>query len=608
MRLQARVSSQAKIELALKRFSFFAAALSLAIALLVLLAWKFGIVAVITAGSDHTGMARSTAVALALLGVCLLCLSREPYTPKLRRVVIVCSLITMTLGLSTLLRVAGLLPARFEENVLFGPLWTGLASMPVRMAPNTALSLILLGFSCLLIDFHIGGWRPAQWAAILAAMIVLAACIGYGYDVRSLYGFAGYTNMAFHSAATLLIIALGILCARPRTGMMSLLTREGPVGIMVRRLLPSAVLLPILAGWLCLKGEHAGWYRSETTLVLFATFSVVLLLLFLYLAIASRSAAEETFRALLEGAPDPMVIVDERGYIVFINTQAEKLFGYLREELIGVPVEILLPETLREEHVLDRVRYVLSPQTRPMGERLGLHARRRDGTELPVEVCLAPIRRDGTTLISSTIRDISLRKRIEQALRDSEERFRVALKDAPVVVFNQDRELRYTWINSTLAWAQQNPLGYTDEEMVGGEEGARLTSIKRHALESGIGCRSEVSVTFQGELHYFDLKVEPLRDAQNQIIGITCSCSDITVIKQGAAERERLIRELQDALAQVKVLTGLLPICASCKKIRDEQGRWNSVEKYIRERSTAEFTHGICPDCARRLYPELYKS
>ena len=69
-------------------------------------------------------------------------------------------------------------------------------------------------------------------------------------------------------------------------------------------------------------------------------------------------------------------------------------------------------------------------------------------------------------------------------------------------------------------------------------------------------------------------------------------------------EREKLIRELQEALAKVKTLTGLLPICASCKKIRDDKGYWNQIEVYIRDHSEAEFSHGICPDCMKKLYPD----
>lgn len=78
---------------------------------------------------------------------------------------------------------------------------------------------------------------------------------------------------------------------------------------------------------------------------------------------------------------------------------------------------------------------------------------------------------------------------------------------------------------------------------------------------------------------------------------------DITERKRSEEERERLILELREAIAQVKTLKGLLPICASCKKIRDDQGYWSQIEVYVRERSEVEFSHSICPECVRRLYP-----
>jgi FixJ family two-component response regulator len=82
---------------------------------------------------------------------------------------------------------------------------------------------------------------------------------------------------------------------------------------------------------------------------------------------------------------------------------------------------------------------------------------------------------------------------------------------------------------------------------------------------------------------------------------------EIVQRKKAEEEREKVIRELQQALTEVKTLSGLLPICASCKKIRDDKGYWNQIEVYIREHSRAEFSHGLCPDCARKLYPEYFK-
>ncbi len=100
------------------------------------------------------------------------------------------------------------------------------------------------------------------------------------------------------------------------------------------------------------------------------------------------------------------------------------------------------------------------------------------------------------------------------------------------------------------------------------------------------------------------LTVSPIRDRDGRVMGASTVARDITRRKAEEQERLRLIQELTDALAQVKTLSGLLPICASCKKIRNDNGYWEAVETYISEHSDADFTHGICPECVQRLYPE----
>src|SRR3954451_1922514 len=144
--------------------------------------------------------------------------------------------------------------------------------------------------------------------------------------------------------------------------------------------------------------------------------------------------------------------------------------------------------------------------------------------------------------------DITARKEMEARLQEYEVRFRLALQNSPVVLFNQDRGLRYTWINCpVLAWAERDYLGRTDTEILGASDGERLTAIKRAVLKTGVGTRVETTVTFQGDVHYYDLNVEPLRDAAGGVQGITCACTDITPAKRAAAERERLIEELETA-------------------------------------------------------------
>ena len=108
-----------------------------------------------------------------------------------------------------------------------------------------------------------------------------------------------------------------------------------------------------------------------------------------------------------------------------------------------------------------------------------------------------------------------------------------------------------------------------------------------------------------GEGRYYELRTTAVRDVRGELAGRTLHLRDITRRRQAEQEKERLIHELRQALADVKTLHGLLPICASCKKIRNDQGSWQNLEGYICEHSEAEFSHSLCPDCLRKLYPDL---
>ncbi|MGD1086830.1 MAG: response regulator [Verrucomicrobiota bacterium] len=147
----------------------------------------------------------------------------------------------------------------------------------------------------------------------------------------------------------------------------------------------------------------------------------------------------------------------------------------------------------------------------------------------------------------------------EAALRLSEERFRVALKHSPVMVFNQDAGLRYTWLhNPPVGLPEKHFLGKTDEEIFPAEEADRLTQIKARALAAGTGLRQEVSCTIAGSRHFFDLTVEPVRDPAGGIAGVTCAAMDITerkrleqeVLSISAMEQRRIGQDLHDGVCQ----------------------------------------------------------
>jgi PAS domain S-box-containing protein len=155
----------------------------------------------------------------------------------------------------------------------------------------------------------------------------------------------------------------------------------------------------------------------------------------------------------------------------------------------------------------------------------------------------------------------------------------------------------------------------TPEEVIGrriydifpAEEAEKRMVVVKRAFATGEPIVFDVRVPMaRGEDRFFITSVRPFKDSAGKVASVVCISKDITDRKQAEDAREKVIRDLQTALAQVRTLSGLLPICASCKKIRDDRGYWTQIEMYIRDHSEAEFSHGVCPDCSKRLYPEAH--
>jgi diguanylate cyclase (GGDEF)-like protein/PAS domain S-box-containing protein len=287
--------------------------------------------------------------------------------------------------------------------------------------------------------------------------------------------------------------------------------------------------------------------------------------------------SERRFRALLESAPDAMVIVDWHGHIQLVNAQAERIFGWPREELTGRNIAELIPERFRSRHREHVKGYLRDAHARGMGSGLELFGRRRDGSDFPVEISLGPLQTDRGLLISAAIRDITERRQHEAALREVEEQFRTAFEAAPVGMAVVGLDGRLLQVNRALcditgySRAQLEAtsaaaLTQPDDAQADVEEGARLIdgTAARYRAERRL-------IHSAGHLVPVDLSVAIVHDAQGGPRHLLAQVNDVTERKRfegqlqyladhdpltGAFNRRRFEQELARELARVARYSG----------------------------------------------------
>ena len=263
-----------------------------------------------------------------------------------------------------------------------------------------------------------------------------------------------------------------------------------------------------------------------------------------------------------------MVIVDQTGRMVLVNSQAERMFGYTREELLHQPVEILVPDKFRGRHTQHREAYHESPHPRPMGAGLDLLARRKDGSTFPVEISLSPLEEEDGVLVTAAIRDVTERKRTEEALRQSWERFRSLVEEVKdYAIFMLDPAGRI------LSWNEgaQKIKGYAAAEIIGqhfsrfflaedierGKPDAELTLAAAEGRWEEEGWRLRKN----GSRFWADVVITASHDKDGTLLGFTKITRDIT---EGKRAREAFLLEVTNALVSNLDIRQLLSAIASC--------------------------------------------
>ena len=262
-----------------------------------------------------------------------------------------------------------------------------------------------------------------------------------------------------------------------------------------------------------------------------------------------QEETQSLFEQFFEASPDGVLVVDSGGQITRVNAQTEKLFGYSRSELRGQPIELLIPDRFRKAHARDRGIFQTGPYMRPMGEGMELFAKRRDGSEFPVEVMLSPIRSGEDTVVLTLVRDITLRKHAEDALRTSEGQLQSILDNSTTVIYVKDLESRYLRVNRRFEDLYHIERGKakdkTDYDLFPKEMAEALRANDQKVLETGGPLEFEEVVTQDGGIHtYISIKV-PLFDAWGRPYAVAGISTDITERKKA---EEALLLEISTVL------------------------------------------------------------
>ncbi|WP_072376559.1 ATP-binding protein [Hyphomicrobium sp. NDB2Meth4] len=338
-----------------------------------------------------------------------------------------------------------------------------------RMAASTAAGFMLTTAALFLSTSKQTNRRVAgQYAAFAQAFIAIFAIIGYVYGAGTVRTLAPFSLMALHTSWGLLVLSVGVLFIDPSTGPMSLVLSSGLAGRLLRMMTPAVILVPMITGWACIHGLRSGSYGPELALTLLAGVSMMLLFGAALLTgstvqdndlqrkrrLEVLRASEARISGILAIAADAIISVDSNQRITLFNAWAEKIFGYSRDEAMGQPLEFLLPERLREEHIQQVKKFGAGRvDARRMGERREIFARKKDGSEFPAEASISKFIDDGQTVFTVVLRDMTESRRAADALLDAKERAEVAARSESEFLANMSHEIR-TPLNSISGFTQ----------------------------------------------------------------------------------------------------------------------------------------------------------
>lgn len=330
--------------------------------------------------------------------------------------------------------------------------------------------------------------------------------------------------------------------------------------------------------------------------------------------------SKEKYRSILESIEEGYYEVDLFGNFIFANESLCRITHVPMKELVGSKSYRFTDE--ESAKAIFAIYHGVFKTGKDI-DSLDFQFIRNDGQRCYVNLSVSRILSSNgeCTGFRGIIKDVTNRVIAELALKESERRYRMLAENMHDTVWTIDLELRLTYVSPSIV----RLTGFTPEEIqnMGIEQlltppsyalakqvlSEELINEQRDkSLDPGRSRTIEIEQLHKdGNKAWIEFTATFIRDDKGKPLAILGVSRDITERKQAAIERERLVTDLKLALADIKTLRGFLPICASCKKIRDDKGYWNQIESYISEHSDAVFSHGLCPECAEKFYPDFLR-
>lgn len=599
------INAQSKKHL-IPLFNLFPKAASISVTFVgfvVLIGWIFNIPTLKSISPGLVTMKANTAVAFILAGISLWILCKQKIGGRVRFIAKSCATVVALIGLLTLTEYIfgwelGIDQLLFRESAeVVG------TSHPGRMAPTTALNFFLLGSALILLDMPFG-FQPSQFFAILGSFIGLLNLVGYTYGVKKLYGILSYTQMALHTSVTFLVLSIGILFIRSDRGVAAIITNNNIGSNVARRMIPFAIGIPLILGWLRLLGEKAGLYSTEFGVSLTVIFSIVIFIFIilrnanslnevdikrkkaeealqkshdeleirvqertselsktteeLQAEISQHKRAEETLRikdSAIDSSINGIVISNLEGYLTYANQSFLKMWGYDKKEVLG---KHILKFCQKEKEVSEVIEALQDEGW--VGET---KARRKDGSLFDVSFSASMVKdKDGNPMcMMGSFIDVTERKKMEESLQESEERFKGAFETAAIGMALVALDGHWMKVNLSLS----NIVGYSEQELMDktfqdithpDDLEKDLTYVKR-LIAGDIPYYHMEKRYFhkQGHIVWIYLSVSLVHDTQGNPLYFVSQIEDITERKKA----EEKIKEYTETLEEkIKERTGEL--------------------------------------------------